>query len=260
MRILSRLLGSNRELKVPDVNSAPWLEVDYSGNQLRFKNPPHTAMFPPRYAPIDTNIFDIKAEPYKKGEHDSGYTLSFFTRGWSFRGARGKSIGGVRIHCSLCFYQKLPEKFSLFEKDQFEETVIALSLRSWGWQNKGAKAGSLGTGSLVFPVLPSDLRYEVFNGNEWCRMEGGKPGTPAEYIYALALTSKHLLLVIINRETYNGIDFYSPETNIEAASNQFVSDFMNNFFITPSEEIKAQREAARKRELGARDADVASSL
>lgn len=239
--LLDKLLGSDLDLKGPDLEKAPWLELDFSGTKIRYRDPMHTAMFPVDVFAEDMDIYD--GNSYEKQE--SGHlAMRFYIKGWAFIG-RGRK-GGVDLSGRIIYLPNKPEYgYSCFEKQDFEDNIFEFCHRGWGWQNDSRKVGDLGNKLFLYPISSSDVAYEEINDTRWCRFFAQVKGKPPEVHYVCPLTSHHILVLNFTPLGYLGTDFYSPETNLEEACFRYIDDFMSNFHIELSEQAKAQQAAAK---------------
>ncbi len=239
--ILDKVLGSDLDLKGPNLDNAPWLELDFSGTTLRYRDPMHTAMFPVNVFAKDMNIFDVNHYEEQESGHQA---MRFYIKGWAFTG-RGRR-GGVDLSARVIYFSnKLGHDHSCFEKDSFEDEVFEFCHRGWGWQNESREVGDLGKKLFIYPVESTDLNYLKINGINWCHFSPQAKGKPPEVHYAYPLTAHHILVLKFTLLGYGATDFYSLETNLEQATLAFVDEFMANFYIELSPESKAQRAAAK---------------
>lgn len=239
--LLDKLLGSDKDLKGPDLDKAPWLELDFSGIKLRYRDPMHTAMFPINVFARDKNIYDVSQyERQKEGD----LAKRFYVKGWEFYGRHAR--GGVDVSGRIFYFDdKVDAVYSCFEKSDFERDIFEFCHIVWGRQNKSERLGDLGTKLFIYPVDSEGLDYKDINQVRWCRFKVQSDGDPPEIHYACPLTSHHMLMLDFTLQGYDGTDFYSPETNLEEATLRFVEDFMANFYIELSGEAKAQQAAAK---------------
>ena len=239
--LLDKLLGSDQDLRGPDLDRAPWLDLDFSGTKLRYRDPMHTAMFPVNVFAEDRDLYDVtQYERQKEGD----LARRFYVKGWEFVGR--KSRGGVDLSGRVFYFDnKLDANYSCFEKSIFEHEIFEFCHIVWGWQNESTQVGDLGKKLFLYPIDSSGLDYQDINKTRWCRFTAQVKGKPPEIHYACPLTSHHMLMMDFTLMGYGGTDFYSPETNLEQATLKYVEDFMANFYIELSDEAKAQKAAAK---------------
>ena len=246
MRLLSRLFGekgNDLRLTRPEFDRFGHLELDFSGTKLRFKDAEHTAMFPINDWPEDMNIYNTDVFEKQK---DGYYAKRFYVRGWSFYGERkDKARGGVTVS-SFVFY--FPETYSdntdCFQLGDFEHEILRYCNRAWGWQNPGSSLGNLGSEIYyVYPIESSDLSYQRINGIHWCRFTAQEKGRAPEISYACPISRRHIIINSFQLSAYDGVDYYSPETNLEQTCTDIVNEYMAEFTIKLSE--RAQQERAQ---------------
>lgn len=239
--LLKKLLGSDQNMKGPDLSNAPWLELDFSGNRLRYRDPMHTAMFPVSVFAENKDIYDVhQYERQKEGD----LAELFYIKGWEFSG-RANS-GEVRTSGRIFYFDnKLGGSYNCFEKPIFEHEIFEFCHIVWGWQNESTELGDLGKKLFLYPIDSTGLDYQDINKTRWCRFTAQVKGKPPEIHYACPLTSHHMLMMDFTLTGYGGTDFYSPETNLEQATLKYVENFMANFYIELSDEAKAQQAAAK---------------
>jgi len=240
--LLDKLLGSDKDLKGPNLARAPWLALDFSGTKLRYRDPMHTAMFPVNTFAEDRDIYNPDGYERQKRGH---LARQFYIKGWDFKGRACR--GGVRLSGRLFYYEnELGKNFNCFEKADFEQQIFEFCHAVWGWLNETEKVGDLGTKRYIYPIDSRDLDYLDINGTRWCYFASQAKGSPPEIEYACPLSSHHILLLYFTLQGYSGTDFYSPETNLEQVTFQYVKDFMANFYIELSDEAKAQQAVAKQ--------------
>lgn len=239
--LLDKLLGSDQDLRGPDLDRAPWLDLDFSGTKLRYRDPMHTAMFPVNVFAEDRDLYDVtQYERQKEGD----LARRFYVKGWEFVGR--KSRGGVDLSGRVFYFDnKLDANYSCFEKSIFEHEIFEFCHIVWGWQNESTELGDLGKKLFLYPIDSTELDYQDINKTRWCRFTAQVKGKPPEIHYACPLTSHHMLMMDFTLTGYGGTDFYSPETNLEQATLKYVENFMANFYIELSDEAKAQQAAAK---------------
>lgn len=243
MAFLERFLGSDQALSQPDFLSAPTVDISFSGTNLRFKDPVHTALFPIYDWPVSMDIFDKGI--YKEAENGRE-VKRFYDKGWNLMGRMKRKCGGVLISGALERYVGGDGTHSYFDRQCFETYVFAYIHAVWGRQNKADEAGSLGNGPFVYPVTGSELTYVEFNGVVWCRVGVYISGKVPVGTYFTPITSEHIISFRTRFDMYKGLDFFSPETNIKEACYQVVDDFMSNFYIELSGVSKKQQEAVEE--------------
>lgn len=238
MAFLERFLGSDQALSQPDFLNAPTVDIRFSDIQLRFQDPEHTALYPIHDWPVSMDIFD--ESNYEKIENDR-LMKKFHDKGWNLMGRLNRKRGGVLVSGAIEKYTGGVATHSYFDKQCFETYVLDYIHGSWGRQNKADKPGSLGEGPYVYPVTGAEFPYVKHNDVIWCHVEVYIPGKVPVGIYFTPITDNHILIYRIRFGVYNGLDFFSPETNIKEACYQVVGNFMNNFHITLSDETKKQQ-------------------
>ena len=238
MAFLDKFLGSDQALSQPDFDKAPTVDIRFSDIQLRFQDPAHTALYPIHDWPESMDIFDNRN--YEKIENGR-LMKNFHSKGWDLKGRFNRERGGVIVDGSIEKYTGDTGIHSYLDKKCFETYVMNYIQRNWGRQNKGAKPGSLGEGPYVYPVTGKELQYVKHNEVIWCHVEVYIPGKVPVGIYFTPITSEHLIVFRIRFDMYQGLDFFSPETNIKEACYQVVDNFMSNFHIAISDETKKQQ-------------------
>lgn len=244
MGLLDRFFGNDLKLTRPDFNRFEHIELDFSGTKLRFKDAAHSAMYPIDVWPEDIDIYNPDS---LNSESDGSYGKRFYVRGWDFLGEKNKARGGCSID-SLLFYfpEKYPEPISCFSKNILEQEVLEYCHDVWGWKNPGSSLGSLGSeGNTVYPVNPSELSFVEINKTTWCRFTSQWKGNPPEILYACPLSKNHILINSFTTSAYGGVDFYSPETNLEQTCYDVINDYMSEFYIELSERSKQERAQAK---------------
>ena len=115
-------------MKGPDLSNAPWLELDFSGNRLRYRDPMHTAMFPVSVFAENKDIYDVhQYERQKEGD----LAELFYIKGWEFSG-RANS-GEVRTSGRIFYFDnKLGGSYNCFEKPIFEHEIFEFCHIVWG--------------------------------------------------------------------------------------------------------------------------------
>jgi hypothetical protein len=237
------LFGNDQRLTRPDFNRFAHIELDFSGIKVRFKDAAHTAMFPINDWPTDMDIYDLKS----LNDHKTGsYGKRYYVRGWDFYGKKNQARGGCKLYSLLYYFPaKHPEHISYFSRDVFERELIEFCHRRWGVQNPGSSLGDLGPEPrYVYPVNAAGLSYERINGTNWCRFTAQWKADPPKLFYACPISSRHLIINYFTLSAYDGLDFYSPETNLEQTAYDVVNDFMSEYFIELSPRSQAERAEA----------------
>lgn len=239
--LLDKLLGSDQNMQGPDLDTAPWLELDFSGTKLRYRDPMHTAMFPVSVFAENRDLYNVSQYTrHKEGD----LTEQFYIKGWGFNGR--SSRGGVRLSGIIFYFDsKLDIDYSCFEKPDLEHEIFSFCHSVWGGQNESNEVGDLGINLFTYPIDSRGLDYVDVNHVRWCRFTSQVKGGPPYIFYVCPLTSHHMLMLDFTLQGYGGTDFYSPETNLEQATLKYVENFMANFYIELSDEAKAQQAAAK---------------
>ena len=248
MGLLSRLFGEksdDRQLTRPDFGRFGHLEIDFSGTKLRFKDAAHTAMFPINDWPEDMDIYNTGV--FEK-QRDDSYAKRFYVRGWDFYGKKkAKARGGGVTASSFVFYFPLNnfKGIGLFEREVFEQEIFKYCHKIWGRQNPGSSLGSLGPeGEFVYPVDANGLSYQLINGVQWCRFTSQWRADPPEILFGCPISKHHMIINSFELSAYDGVDFYSPETNLEQTCNDVVNDYMAEFYIELSERARQEKAQA----------------
>jgi hypothetical protein len=239
--IVDKLLGSDLELKGPELSKAPWLQLDLSGTKLRYRDPRHTAMFPAKAFAYDMDLYD--AESYER-DTDGDLVKLFYLKGWAFIGRNRP--GGVDLAGRILLRDKnIPADFNYFDRRHFDSAVLFFCHSVWGRQNNSERLGDLGTGFFKYPIGSSELLFLNINNVKWCYFTAQARGKPPRMLYATPITAHHILVLDFKPMAYLDWDFYSPDSNLEDATHQFVKEFMDNFYVELSDEAKAQRATAK---------------
>ncbi len=246
MGILARFFGSDLDLKGPDFDVAPKVEIDFSGSKISFFDPPQTARFPVSDWPEDMNIFD--KDNFEKQRY-SDFAKRFYVKGWNLKGAGNKALASVTAVSILSYFDQeyydfLGEQFNCFVKKDFEAEIFRYCHTIWGRQNKAKSLGDIGSGRYSYPIDSSNLKYVKFNETEWCSFSSAVKGKPPKFIYATPVSEQHIIFNSFSVEAFRGLDYYSPKTNLEQASNAVIKDFMLRFVLDLSNDMKSLKKAA----------------
>lgn len=245
MGMLDKLFGSDLDLKHPDFERSPAVEIDFSGTKISFKDPKHTAMFPINDVPRDMDIYD---QGNFEEQDDGSFADRFYVKGWNLFGRHNKAHGAVRLNGLIKYYPALISSDNCFDKKSFQREIIQFAHRSWGWQNEGATLGSLGSGERKYPVSADELKFLNFTNVVWCHFSSKVKEKPPTIVYATPVSSAHIIFLEFIIDTYKGLRFYdAKKSNIKQASYQVIEDFMNNFHIELSDTPKKEQEAASEK-------------
>jgi hypothetical protein len=166
-------------------------------------------------------------------QEDGCYARHFYVRGWDFLGKKNRAKGGCSIDSTILYFpNKYPEAVSYFTRNIFEQEVLEYCHDAWGISNPGSRVGSLGPeGDYVYPVDASSLSYTTINSIQWCRFTAQWKADPPTILYACPISKHHIIINEFPLLAYDGLDFYSPETNLEQTCYDVVNDYMSEFFI-----------------------------
>ncbi len=239
MGLLSRFFGDDHKLSRPDFNRYRHIELDFSGNKIRFIDAKHTAMYPLNTWPENIDIYNTD----KLNGSDAGdYAKLFYVRGWALRGRNQSSVGSCNLE-SLIFYfpNSHSKNINCFNKKDFELELIRYCHDMWGWNNRGSKMGSLGSGDHTYPVKSSELSYKKINEITWCYFTSQYKGDSPEIVYATPISKNHILINSFSLQAHECYHFYSPETNLEQTSYDVMHDFMDQYHIELSPRSVSER-------------------
>ncbi len=243
MGLLDRFFGDDLHLTRPDFSRFEHIELDFSGTKIRFIDAAHTASFPIHSWPSDLNIFSREVlEQFEDGT----YGEEFYVRGWDFIGKKGKNRGGCSLQSFIYYFpDKHPENASYFSRSILEQELIEHCHILYGVENPESRLGFAGTQvNYRYPVDASGFHYQELNGTNWCRFVAQYKGDPPIVQYAIPITRHHILLNVFKFYAYDGLDFYSPETNLEQTCNDVVHNIMSSYYVELSSRSQAERALA----------------
>jgi hypothetical protein len=241
MNILTKLFGSDHQLTRPNFDKAPWLELNYSGLKIKFKDAPHNSIAPYSETIEKINLYNLNESGDEKA---SVYSIKMYQRSWEFKGRTRYPLGGVTVYGSIAYYPALRlQNKTYFDKGTFETEVLDIIKDSWGWQKKGQNSNPNTKDYIYSPPTKTDqLNHFYFNGNVWCRSKTDITDTPPQFEFLLPITSQHILCFSFRLSTYRGIPFDNIQSNIQETCLNVVEDFMKNVFVELSPTDKAERD------------------
>ena len=239
MGLLSRFLGDDQKLSRPNFNRYRHIELNFSGNKLRFIDAKHTAMYPLNTWPENIDIYNADK---LNGSEAGDYAKLFYVRGWALRGRNQSSVGSCNLE-SLIFY--FPNSYSkdinCFNKKDIEFELIKYAHNTWSRNNDGANLGSLGSGDHIYPIDSTGFSYKKINKITWCCFTSQYKGDSPEIVYATPISKNHILINRFSLEAHGSYKFYSPETNLEQTSYDVMHDFMDQYHIELSPRSVSER-------------------
>jgi len=238
MGILSFFTGDNLNPKRIDFNKFGHIELDFSGNKLRFIDAMHTANFPVDVWPSDIDIYDENQLEKQKRGH---YAIRYYSRGWNLKGKGRYPIGGVTLSSILI---NIPDDI-LGNKNLFNEKVLnkyIFEQIDTRWVQLEPETSN--NTNLIYPRESSQLKKVVINNNQWtvAKIQHNSDG-PFHLCY-IPISKNHYIYNEFCFSAYHGNQFYSPENNIEKNCYDIMNEFMDQYFIELSpRSLKEKAEA-----------------
>ncbi|WP_225667702.1 hypothetical protein, partial [Thalassolituus oleivorans] len=118
MGLLSHFLGDDQKLSRPNFNRYRHIELDFSGNKIRFIDAKHTAMYPLNTWPENINIYNTDK---LNGSDVGDYAKLFYVRGWALRGRNQSSVGSCNLKIIIFYFpNSYSEDINCFNKKDLE--------------------------------------------------------------------------------------------------------------------------------------------
>ncbi|WP_370979575.1 hypothetical protein [Agaribacterium sp. ZY112] len=205
------------------------------------KHAAHTAMFPIDQTFGKQDVLDVSK--LLKGK-DGNYGERIYLRGWTMRGRGSKSWGGVELSGFIVNYSQVDKDINLFRQRDLLKVVLLETHGQFGLQNEGSKLGDLGDGFYQYPVSAKELKAVSFSGLKWVMSSGGEKGEPKWPLFFIPLSKECVLFFRFKLKAYNGLDYFSPETNLQQTCDAVVKEFMQNVTIEYSAQSLADKKQA----------------
>lgn len=240
MGILHWLFGSDKNIKIPCVEKAEKVYVDFSGTRLQYSQPQNYSYSPSIFSPKEFNLSDVDLYTM---EDDGSYAKVYARCSWNLYGRH--CCGGITAYQRILYLKNREgERFSCFNYRDSESEILKFCHAIWGRENQANVLGDGGTGLILYPLRSNDIAVKTINGIKWSTFSKAARGKPPEIYFAAPLSRHHLLLIDFVCSAYDDVDYYSPVTNLKEACERFIDEYMQHVFLELSDAAKKERAEA----------------
>jgi hypothetical protein len=234
--------AAEKSLSRPDFATSPWVDIDFSGNRIKFRDPKHSANYPINARPHDLDIYDDA----NFHEWAGSRSHEFYVKGWNFwdRPAK-KNVGGVGVSGVIFnFKTTKPRAFNAFRREHLCQDILEICHDAWGEKNNAPALGDIGNGRYQYPVTSDQITGKSINGLYWYCASAQQKGHPPEIEYYLPLSAKHSILLHFDYYAYGDFDYYDPSLGLEELCQAVMEEFMQHFYVELSAQSLAEKQHA----------------
>lgn len=240
MGVLHWLFGSDKNIKIPNLEKAETVRVDFSGTHLQYNQPPSRSYSPSIFSQKKYDLFNT--DMYEK-QRDGSWARMFARCSWNLYGKR--KSGGITAHQRILYFEnRINSSFSCFNAKDFGEEILIFCHDVWGGLNNSKFVGDGGDGYIRYPLCARDLTSSTFNSVCWAKFYSIGRGDPPRTFFAVPISHYHILLIDFECSAYGDVDYYSPATNLKEACERFIDEYMQHVFLELSDAAKKERAEA----------------
>ena len=247
MAWLKRFERNPLDLVGPDVAKAPVRKINLSGTVLSFRCPFQTAAIPGFIGPAEFDI-DKRLEEDVRNPQNAHVTL--YSTGWDLhdRMSWGTPYGGVTTDLILTRNNETRDsELSLFRSAQIKQWIFVKMAAAYGsWNEDMWARRERYTHTLIpekdfwqYPTTNEDIQEKAFNGIRWFRYEVYQPGRAPRIVFETAISHRHVVRISFSPSSYQG-DYFSPEHNVQQASEDLINAIMETVNIQLSPDAQRQ--------------------
>lgn len=240
MDFLYWLFGSDKNIKIPNVEKSDTIKVDFSGTYLQYNQPNNSSYSPSIFAPKEFDLFNTSLY---ESQSDGSWARMFARCSWNFYGKR--KCGGVTAHKRILYFEnRVAHSFSCFNGKDIRNELLIFCHDVWGGQNNAKFVGDGGEGYVRYPIRVQDISSAMFNSVCWAKFSTCVRGDPPRTFFAAPLSHYHMLLIDFECSAYEQVDYYSPVTNLKESCETFIDQYMQHVFLELSEAAKREKAEA----------------
>ncbi|MBU6951012.1 hypothetical protein [Hahella sp. HN01] len=240
MRWLRRLNATKMNPMGPDFSSAPWINFNLSGRELRLRCPPHEMDGPfVRYAEAINIYQDDIFEPWKTC--NTGMSLRLLHAGWVFldrpfgAGELGYVALSIRLNRRDPHYRKID---SMLYPEEMEAWILTYADGLWGYLNRDLEKYPERKATPIiperdfwhYPQTRDDIRKLTINGVHWFTYDVERGKDEKDRLWHTPISEDHELVFDFEGEPL-GRKYYSEDHDLDGAIERTVKEFMNNVHI-----------------------------